>query len=482
LAESLKNTAERAATWSAIDGLVRSVFGFLFVVLLARLVDPSQFGLMAIVLAFNAVGTVLVDAGMASALIQRKDVSSHHEAAAFYFSVTISLILAATLTFAAPHIASFFAQPILVELSPMVAINLVVCALGTVPIACHVRALNLRPLVWIGFCASLLSGIVAVVMARHGYGVWSLAWQMVLQSSVMTILLWWRYPWRPRTNFDLPSLSQLMSFASPIMIANIIDVVYIRMHSLVIGKLFSTFDLGVYTRAQSTQQVPASFVAGVLNRVAFPAFSRVSDNQDQLRFVFASALRLVMFLNLPLMVAMSVTADLLIELLFGEPWISASPLLSILCIIGIFWPIQLLNVGALLAQGRSALLLRIEIPKKLIGALALASSFPYGLEAIAWGQVLASVFAFMLNAFYSGKLFGFGALQQLKLLARIFFAAMIMMVSMLVVDELFTPATDLKLLILLSTGLLAYLGASFLLGIPELTAMWRYLRQLLRSR
>jgi teichuronic acid exporter len=252
------------------------------------------------------------------------------------------------------------------------------------------------------------------------------------------------------------------------MAANMIDAIYTRLYSVFIGKMYSARDLGYYSRAQSTQQMPTQLLANMLNRVALPAFSRTSSDPVVLAQALAKASRLLMFVNLPLMAGMAAIARPLVLAVFGPRWLPAVPLLQVLCVVGALWPLQVLNVSALLAQGQARLVLRIEMIKKGFGVLALVLASPYGLLAIAWSQVVTACFAFLVNGYYSGRLLGFGAASQLWALARNILASLVMLAIVVSVQHSLSLPVWPKLALLVPLGVIAYLTTSIVLGVSQL--------------
>lgn len=466
--ENLAHHARRAAFWSGGDSVLRALLGFAITVALARLVAPDEFGVLAMILVFSAIANVLVDAGLGTALIQRQDASHVDESTAFHFNLGMSVVLALLLALSAPWIARFFGQPLLTGIARLMAINLIVSALGAIHTTLLAKELNFRPQLFVGLWSMLLSGVLAIYLAWHGYGAWALAWQVLAQTSISTILLWTWHHWRPLAIFDRAALCRMLAFGSHLMVANMIDAIYTRLYSVFIGKIYSAGDLGYYGRAQSTQQMPTQLLANMLNRVALPAFARTSSDPAVLVQALAKASRLLMFVNLPLMAGMAATAQPLVLALFGARWLPAVPLLQVLCLLGALWPLQVLNVSALLAQGEARLVLRIELIKKGFGVLALAVASPFGLLAIAWSQVVAASFAFMVNGYYSGRLLGFGAVAQLWAVTRNILASLVMIAVVVSAQHNLSLPAWAQLALLVPLGVIVYLAASVVLGVSQL--------------
>jgi O-antigen/teichoic acid export membrane protein len=293
--------------------------------------------------------------------------------------------------------------------------SLVITAIGSIHASLMIKRLEFGKLLRVGVISTAGSGAMAVVLAIGGHGPWSLAWQVVTQALLSTTLLWVWSDWRPG-GFSLGSLRRLVGFGRPLMASGLIDVAYNQAYSVVIGRQFSTAELGIYSRAQSVQQLPAGLLAGVVQRIALPVFSRCAVDPARLAHALVRSMRAVMFVNLPLMAGLAATASPMIQLVFGVQWLPAAPLLQVMCIIGALWPMHVLNLSALLAQGLSGLYLRLEVAKKSLGIAILLLTIPHGLFAVVCGQAAAAVLAYLVNSTPNRRLLSFGPAEQAKAL------------------------------------------------------------------
>jgi len=411
---SITHRAAHAAWWSALEITARYGVQFAVMIVLARLLTPADFGLIAMLLVFTSVAALLVDAGFGTALVQKQQTTADDETTVFLTSLGISAIVAAALWFAAPAIATFYSQPALVELTRLLVFVLPLSAFAAVPDALLTQRLDFRSRANAEIFASLCSGVAAVVMAWRGFGVWSLAWQAIIAIGMRGLLLWVFSGWRPRGRFETSSFRSLFGFGGYMLMANLLNTLSIRLQSLLIGKLFDSRTLGYYTLAQNTQQAPAQFMSSVLNRVGLPVFSTVADQPAKLVGALRLSLRVAIFMFVPCMVGIAVVAKSLITVLYGARWAPAAPLLSVLAIGAMFWPLHVLNLAAIGARGRSDLVFKLEIIKRAVSIpLIVAGSF-FGALAVAWAVLAASVFGVIVNTWYSHKLLGYGVLAQLQ--------------------------------------------------------------------
>ena len=415
--------AMAATLWSASDVVLRQGLQLAVTIVLARLLTPTEFGTVALLALFVGVAGVVVDGGFSTALIQRQDITRSDECTVFWINVVSALVMAFGLAALGPALASFFDEPVLQPLAWVMAASVLVNGFSAVHVALLTKALDFRPLLTAGLTSSLVSGGVAILLAFGGAGVWSLAAQILVSAVVTTALLWMRHSWRPDFAWSAESARRLGGFGGYVFVANLSDVVFTRSYTLLVGKLYGARDVGIYSRADSTQQLPVDMLNTIFGRVALPVFSESAGNVAALRTGARTATNSLMLLNVPLLLGVAVVAEPLVQVLFGQAWSAAAPLLQILCLAGTLWPLHVINLQVLLAQGRSRLFLKLEVAKKLIGLVLLALASTFGLVAIAWSQVVFGLVALLINAHYSRRFLDYGAVAQMRDVVPIFAAA-----------------------------------------------------------
>lgn len=423
---TLKQKAVSATIWSGIDTLARQGVQFGITLILARLLTPIDYGTVGLLAIFFGVASVFINSGFSSALIQRQEISDVDLSSVFYFNVGIALLCTLLLCAAAPWIAAFYNMPVLTPLTRLMAASLFIGAFGSIQSTLLAKSLDFRRQCIISLAAVVVSGSVAVFMAWHNYGVWSLAISTVAGTCVSTLLLWLLSSWRPRFLFSVTSVRSLFRFGSFLLISGLLDTLFTRMNTLVIGKFYSPQDLGYYSRADGTQQLPAGLLANIITRVAFPIFAAAHSDKELLRTGLRKAIKMVMMLNIPVMLGMAVTARVLVLVLFGKQWLPCVQYLQILCLGGIFWPLHVLNLDILTAQGHSNLFFRLEVIKKVVGIFILGTACFFGISAIAWSTVVFGVIAFGINAHYSGLFLNYGTVPQMLDLLPYLAASLIM--------------------------------------------------------
>ena len=422
----LTQNASRAVAWSTLEVLMRQGIQFLVLVVLARLLTPSDFGMISMIALFVGLANIFVDSGFSSALVQRRSHTYEDESTVFWFNVGAATAAAALLILAAPWISDFYAKPMLRPLMILMAGNLWLGSLIVVHTALLTKRLEFRTLTRVSFASSAAGGAAAIGLAVYGWGVWALAMQFVTTTIVRIVLLWRMHPWRPAWLFSVDSFHGMFKFGGFMLISGVLDTLATRIYTLLIGKFYSAADLGYYDRATALKDIPQNAIANVFSRVAFPVFSSHSNDVPKLRHCVRSSVIVVMALNLPLMFGLLATADNIVPLLLGSRWSSTIPILKVLCIVGMLYPLQIINLEALKAQGRSDVFFRLELIKKGILLCIIIVCSQLSVLAIAWGFALNSVGGFFINARYTKKFLEYPSSQQLRDVSPYFAASFLM--------------------------------------------------------
>ena len=453
----LVQKATSATKWSALDVFMRQGVQFVVTVILARILVPEDFGIIAVLTLFIGVATVFADCGLGSALVQRQNTTHTDESTVFFFNIGMGAVCGALLCMAAPWIASFFDQPLLQYLSYAMALNLFVGAFGSIHTTLLNKEMNFQTTTKVGGVSSVLAGAVAIYMASQGYGVWSLVGHTVVSGIVTVVLLWVVHPWRPGLSFSSASLRSLFRFGGYEMVSTLLDVFVTNLYAILIGKMYSVRDVGLFARARNTQLVPVTMMLSIVQRVAYSTFSSVSDDKARLVRGLRQAQAVAMFVNLPIMVGVIVLAEPLVLILFGEQWLPCVPMLQVLGLGGVLWPLSILNLNVLRAQGHSGLRLRIEVIKKVVAiSLTVAASY-YGIMAIAWAQVVISVCTYYANTHYTKVLLAYSGCCQLRDLSMNFVAVVPMATAVYLMADVMHTMPVIEILVAGTLGFGIYL-------------------------
>lgn len=442
-------------------------FGIQFVVsiVLARLLSPTDFGIFALTAVFISLSNVLVDGGFSTALVQRPQVTREEETAVFWYNLIVAAILAGAIVLAAPHVARIFAHPVLKPLLYASALIVAITAMASVPAAMLERALRFDLVAKAGLTASVASGLLAVVAAMNGVGIWTFAYQAIAYSAVNVLLLWLLSGWRPVGAVRLGAALPLARFGSFLALSGLLEVAYTQGFALVIGKLYGPRDLGFYNRGQNLQNLPANVLTAVITRVSLPVLSSKAEDEQALRRGVKFAQGVAMLLNLPLMMALIVMPELVIDVLYGPKWLPAAPILRILAIAGMLLPLHAVNLQLVLAKGRSNLYFKTEIAKKVIGIIVVAGGSLYGVTGLALSQAAFSCLAFFINASVAGRLSAYGPFAQLWDLRGTVSLAAGMAILLMLIKPFLDFGSFLDLLILSVIGGTFFLAGGLLLKV-----------------
>ncbi|MGZ8261983.1 MAG: MOP flippase family protein [Methylotenera sp.] len=455
---SLKRRSIKALIWTGSELLMRQVVQFGIAVYLARLLSPEEFGTVALLYLFIGIGTVFIESGFSSALVQKQDFTNLDVSTVFWFNLGMGASVAMLLWLVSPFIAEFYQRPVLTPLMGLLALSVFISAAGSIQNTLLTKNLNFKATMKASVVASLLSGIVVCVMAYYGYGVWALAWQTLINSVVRSSLLWLLSKWRPSLAFSIQSLKKMFGFGSYLMLSSLLDVGYNRFYSLLIGKIYGVHDLGIYNRAENTKQIPVDLLSMLLYRVAFPLFSAAANDCERLKRGMVLALRGIMFINVPMMLGLMVTSDKLVPVLFGDKWAPAIPILQVLCLAGVLWPLHVINLSVLKALGHSHLFFRLEVIKKILGTLFILVGLYYGIMGLAWSQVVFGIVAFWVNAFYTRKFLKYGVWKQMLDFLPVTIISIIMAVAVFYAGQVINLSTNGILSAQITLGAFIYWG------------------------
>lgn len=410
----LKRRALAATLWSGGDIVLRQGLQFVTTMVLARLLAPSDFGVIAMLALYISVAMVLMDGGFSAALIQRRDVDHADESTMFWCNLGIGIALALGLFMAGPAIADFYDAPIVASLARAVSPLFILSSLGVIHSTLLTRQLDFRTQAKAGTVAACLSGIVAIVLGLHGFGVWALVAQALVMAAAMSAMLWLLHPWRPAWAFSGASFRKLFGFGGFHLGSSLLEVAYSKLYTLLIGRVFGARELGFYANAENTRQLPGNFLGSLVARVALPMFSESAHDPKLLRRGIQLSIRGTMLINAPLMLGIAALADPVTVFLFGKQWLPAAAILRILCLGGLLYPIHVINLHALMAQGHARLMFRLELMKKGIGVFLIVVGAWYGVIGVAWSQVVFSLAVMAINTHYTKRWLDYGAWSQLR--------------------------------------------------------------------
>lgn len=411
---TLKSTTLKATAWSSVERFSVQGIQFAVMIIMARILTPADYGLVGMLTIFIAISQSLIDSGFSQALIRKQNRTITDDSTAFYFNIAAGIILYLILFFCAPLIAEFYNQPILTPLTRAIGLGLIFNSLAVVQRAMLTVKLDFKTQAKASLTGAMISGIVGIVMAYKGFGVWSIVVQQVSNLALTTVMLWILSSWKPRLLYSWQSFRELFGFGSKLMLSGLLDTAYRNIYLIVIGKVYKASDLGYFTRAQQFSDLVATNFTGIIQRVTYPVLCNIQSDDERLGDVYRRLLKMTCYLMFPLLAGLASIAKPLVITFLTEKWLFSATLLVPLCLTGMWYPVHALNLNLLQVKGRSDLFLKLEIFKKILAVCILCVTIPFGIMTMCWGMLLNSVLALFINTYYTGKLIGQGFLNQMK--------------------------------------------------------------------
>lgn len=465
--ESIKEKTISGLTWSIIDHFSHYGITFIIGIFLARLLTPREFGLIGMTTLFIAVSQSVIDSGFTQALIRKQNCTQTDYSTAFYFNIVVGLVLYFTMFLSAGAISKFFNEPQLKFILQVLGIGLIINAFTIIQRARLTKRIDFKLQTKISVISSIVSGIVGIVLAFYGYGVWSLVIKTLITYALSSILLWLWNRWKPSFIFSWLSFKELFGFGSKLLISGLIDTVYKNIFLLIIGKFFSASELGFYSRADQFKNLASSSITTVIQRVSYPVLASLQNDIPRLKSAYQTIIKSTMLITFIVMIVMAAVAKPLVITLIGEKWLPSVIYLQLLCFVGVFFPLQAINLNMLKVLGRSDLFLRLEIIKKILIIPFIIIGFSLGIKYWIIGLIILSVIGFFLNSHYSGPSIGYSSFQQIKDILPSFFLAVFIGSIVFLIGLLLKTPVQITLTIQIFTGLMLTFGLLEILQIKD---------------
>lgn len=463
--------------WTVFEKFSVQIIQFVISVILARLLSPKDYGLIGMVVIVTAVANVLVLSGLTTSLVRSLKVETIDYNTVFWYNLGMSVFLTVIIFWGASSIAVFYDTPELSLLIKVLAFNLVVGAMGAVQIAILSKEMNFKKLSLAQVPGTLVGGIAAVVCAYLGCGVWSLVVYSMATSIIKTSILFYLSRWRPSLSFSRVSFKNHFSYGLPLMGSNLLNTVFREGNKLFVGKVFMAADLGHYVRAETFRDLPINNISTTLSVVLFPYLAKQQDDKVVLIGTYRKLMALIVFLLSPILLYSSLYANEIFLLIFGPKWDLAAELFMFLSIAGVFYPLIAQNNNLVAVLGRSDIVFKSEVFKKILLIISLMIGYLYGLKALALSQIGVNVISWGISAYYSGKVAGFGLIKQFReywpYLALGFLLYVLMMEWK---SSLYFTSSLLPTIIITGTiFLVAYFSLSFLFRLEAAKSVWNIL-------
>lgn len=409
-----KENITRNMLWRLLERFGAQGVSFVVSIILARLLDPSVYGIIALVTVFISILQVFIDSGLGLALIQKKDANETDFSTVFYFNIVFCLLLYTLIFLVSPLVAGFYNLPELTLVLRVLSLSIVISGVKNVQQAYVSRNLIFRKFFFSTLGGTLGAAVVGIVMAYRGFGVWALVTQSLFNTTVDTLILWITVKWRPQKAFSWHSLKGLYAYGWKLLLSRLIDTVYEDVRSLVIGKMYSSTDLAYYNRGKQIPQLLVGIINSSIESVLFPSLSMEQDYTERVRAMTSRSIKTLSYIIMPMMVGLAVCSESLVNILLTPKWADAVPFMRIFCIGLAIVPISLANLNAIKAIGRSDIYLKLEIIRKTIGTVSLLISMWFGVKMIAYSYLINCVINLFVNANPNKRLLQYGYIHQLK--------------------------------------------------------------------
>lgn len=423
---SLKDKTVRGVGWSAIDNVVQMGVSFVVSIVLARLLSPDDYGLIGIIAIFTTICNAIINGGFGTALIRKQAVTDDDYSTAFVVNLGLSVFLYGIIFCCSPFIASFFARDELLQLTRVSSLSMVIGALAIVQQTRLTKRIDFKTQTQITLVASLVSAAVGILLACCGFGVWALVYQGLSSQVVRTVMLWISNRWSPSLRFNRNSFTELFGFGWKLMLSSVLDSLWKELYQMVVGKFYSPSTLGQYTRAKQFSQMFSTNLTNVIQRVTYPILSNIQDEKERMLAAYRKIIKVTMFVTFACMFALGSVSESLLYCLIGPKWHEAATYLPLICFVGAFYPLHAINLNMLQVQGRSDLILALEIVKKVIGLAPLFVGAFVGIFPMLITSIATSIIAYFLNSYYPGKILGYNSWMQLKDISKSFCITFVM--------------------------------------------------------
>ena len=459
--QNIKGKVLSGLVWMFGERISAQLVTFIVSIVLARLLEPSSYGAIAIVNIFIALANVFVVSGFGNSLIQKKDADDKDFSSVFYFNIVMGVIVYIIIFISAPYIARFYDLQILCPALRVMGLRLIVAGINSVQSAYVSRNMMFRRFFWSTLWGTIGSAVVGITMAYMGFGIWALVAQYMFNSVIDTLVLWFTVKWRPKLLFSFNRLKSLFSFGWKLLVSSLLDTGFNNLRSLVIGKMYTSADLAFYNKGKSFPNLVVVNINSSIQSVLFPVMADAQDKKDEVKAMVRRAIRISSYIMFPMMAGLALVAEPLIKLLLTEKWLSCVPYLQISCFVFAFMPIHTANLQAIKAMGRSDIFLKLEIIKKIMGLAVLIAVMGYGVLAIALSSMAVTVVSAFINAYPNRKLLNYGYIEQIRDLFNGIVPLIVMSIAVLIVS--FLNIGDFPLMILQTiVGMITYVAASLL--------------------
>ncbi len=459
-----KQKLAKSFIWSLLEKFGSQGLQFIISVILARILLPEDYGIVALIQIFIQIANVFVVDGFNTALIQKKDSDELDFSSVFFATCIIAFLLYIIIFFLSPIIASFYNQKELTKVLRIFSLSLVYTPLLSCQYAYIAKHLMFKIYVIRSFICLIVSGTIAILLAKNGFGVYSLVFQQLIYGILNAFILLICIKWKPTLKFSYKRLKKLMSFGWKFTATGILENIFKNIYSLIIGKTANITQLSFYNRGQQLPGLVANNFVLALRNVIFPTFSSKNDNIEELKNMLRRANQINAYILFPLLLGLAAVSEPIVKILLTDKWIPSVPFLRLCCIYFVFYNYNAANMSAINSLGKSDIYLKYEIIKKIIIIIALAFTIPFGIYYMIAGQIATGLISSILNMFPAKKHLNYLFREQLCDIFDSFLLSIIMAIFVFLFSFLHLNVA-ISLLIQIIFGIAFYILFSFIFKI-----------------
>lgn len=476
-----RETVVKNLFWRLGERFGAKMVQFLVQIVLAKLLAPKLWGTISLILIFIEILQIFIDSGLGNALIQKKDADDLDFSSVFYFNCVICGFGYLLMFLSAPLIAYFYNKPELTPVIRVLSLVLIVSGLKNVQQAYVSRNMLFKRFFFATLIGTITAAVVGITMAFNGMGLWAIVAQNLVNVTVDTMVLWLTVKWRPKRCFSFQRLKGLYSYGWKLFASSLMEVIYLKMRGLIIGKKYSEESLAFYTYGEYFPQFITSILNSSIDSVLLPSMASVQDSRESVKNMTRRAIKLGTFIMMPAMVGIMVCAGPVVRIVLTEEWLPVIPYLRILCIAYAFMPIHTANLNAIKAIGRSDTYLKLEIIKKVVDFAAIIATMFISVKAMVYGVLVASVISQVINAWPNKKLLNYSYLEQVvdmipQIIASLIMGGIIYLINFLDIHYLLMLAIQVPL------GIIIYVICSKLMRIDSFEYLIDTLKSLLNRK
>nr|AFV53190.1 Wzx [Providencia alcalifaciens] len=473
---TLINKTKNGLLWSALERIFAQSIQLIVTLILARILGPTNFGLVGLLVIFISIANVFIDGGFSSALIRKLDRNNNDLTTAFYYNIAMSILCYFLIYITAPYIAIYYQQLELQSLLRVLGISILFNSFALIPRTILSIHMDFKTQAKVSIISIIISGCIAIILALYNFGVWALVAQSIVSACCTSFLFKYFLKWKSEGRLSKESFNYLFNFGNKLLISGLLDTIYNNLYQIIIGKKFDFRTVGEFTQANQLSSIPAITLTNIIQRVTYPMFSQIQNDDQRISDIYSITLKIAALVIFPIIMGLALVAKPLLKIILGNEWSAASILLSILCIGFMLYPIHAINLNLLQVKGRSDLFLKLELFKKIIGISILLVTTPYGIQAMCIGFTVTSYLSLYLNTYYTAKLTKISQLKQCKDLLPIWGAVMISSIFGYIFGSALEDTPWLQLTVSLTMAFICYFSYLILAQKAQITYLWSLLR------